>query len=402
MIQKLRFKFVAVNMGIVTLMLCVILGLVFYFTRANLETESLSMMQTIAGRPFQLGVPGEPGSEVRLPYFTVRLGLGGERVAADGGYYNLSDDALLNDLVRAALSSPKTFGVIREYNLRYFRVDTPLDRCLVFADISSELATLNHLMRSCLFIGALSFLLFLGASILLSRWAVRPVELAWKQQRRFVADASHELKTPLAVILTNAELAQSPEYDQQSRQTFLASISTVARQMRSLIEQLLELARADDADLKQSFGPVDFSKLVSDALLPFEPVFFEKGLTLTARIGENIRVRGAGAALCQVLDALLDNAQKYAAPAGAAWVTLQKHGKSRCLLTVANQGPAIPPGQTEQIFKRFYRADPARSRTGSFGLGLSIAQSIVTRHRGRIWAESKNGVNYFYVELPCA
>lgn len=402
MIKKLRLKFVMINMSIVTIMLCIIFGLIFQFTKANLETESLNMMQNIARRPFHLGMPNEPGEDVRLPYFTIQLGLHGEMIATGGGYYDLSNEKFLDDLIDVAFTSPKAFGVIDEYNLRYYRLDTPVNRCIVFADITSERATLNNLMKSCFFIGVLSFLIFLGISILLSKWAVKPLDLAWKQQRQFVADASHELKTPLTVIITNAELAQSPDYDEEKKQGFLASILTMAGQMRGLIEEMLVLTRADNIDSKEIFSVVDFSRLVSNAILPFEPVFFERGLTLKSQIEENIRVTGAEDHLCRVLDVLLDNAQKYSKKGGTTWVTLKRYGKGRCLLTVANEGDTISPEEAKNIFKRFYRGDQARSRTGSFGLGLSIAEEIVSRHRGKIWAEGNNGINYFYVELPCS
>ena len=142
-----------------------------------------------------------------------------------------------------------------------------------------------------------------------------------------------------------------------------------------------------------------FRSLVSDATLPFEPVFFEKGLTLHTAVTENIRINGNPSELRQVLDILLDNAQKYSRENGTTRMTLQGRGKGHCLLTVANEGEAIPLSDLNRLFKRFYRADQARSRTGSFGLGLSIAESIVKRHKGKIWAESKNGFNTFYVEL---
>lgn len=401
MIKKLRLKFVLINMSIVTIMLFIILGLITYFTSANLETESIRMMQDIANQPFRLGTPSEPGEEVKLPFFVLQLGPRGELIATGGGYYDLSDQDFLENLIDVVSASPKRLGVLEEYHLRYYRSDTPMRECLVFADISSELATRTSLLKTCTGIGILSFLLFLGVSVLLSKWAVRPVEQAWKQQRQFVADASHELKTPLTVILTNAELAQSAEYSAPCRQQFLDGIVTMSQQMKGLIEQLLELARSDQADPKTPFHTVEFSKLVSDAVLPFEPVFFESGLKLTTQIDPQIEVTGGEGQLRQVVEILLDNAQKYASPGGATWVTLKRSKKRRCVLTVANEGEPIPSEQLQDIFKRFYRADPARSRTGSFGLGLSIAQGIVTQHRGNIWAESKDGINTFFVQLPC-
>ena len=401
MIQRLRFKFVLVNMGIVTILLCTILGLVFYFTSAQLEMESIRMMEDIASRPFQLDAPGEPGPDVRLPFFTLQVGPHGELMSADGGYYDLSDGDLLSGLVATAAASPQRLGVISEYELRYYRVDAPASQRLVFADISSERATLEGLRTTCLLIGGLSFFAFLWVSILLSKWAVRPVELAWKQQRRFVAAASHELKTPLTVIMTNAELLAAPELREEKREKSLSSILAMSRQMRGLIEQMLELARTDSPEAAALFRPVDLSRLVSQAVLPFESLFFERGLSLDAQVEEGIGVTGEETQLRRVVEILLDNAQKYAKPGGSAAVVLRRRGRGRCVLSVSDEGDPIPPEERRQIFQRFYRADPARNRDGSFGLGLSIAEGIVKQHRGRIWAESRDGRNIFSVELPC-
>lgn len=401
MTKKLRRKFIVFTMSIITIMLIIIMGLVYFFTGTNLENDSVNMLQNIASHPFLLHVPGELQENVRLPYFALQLNLQGEVTATGGSYYDLSDREFLKELIVSAFSSSERIGVIKEYKLRFYRSDTPSGWLLVFGDISSELSTLNNLIQNCILIGLAGFLVFLGISILLAHWAVDPVEKAWQQQRQFVADASHELKTPLTVIMTNAELMQNPDYDEESRRGFSASILVMSKQMRGLVEQMLELARADAVQSGVIFSPVDFSRLVSDALLPFEPVFFEKGLYLNSEISENIRVRGDASRLRQVVDILLDNAQKYSREKGTTRVTLQAKGKRHCLLTVANEGEEIPEQDLKNLFKRFYRADKARSRTGSFGLGLSIAESIVSRHGGKIWAESRNHVNSFFVELRC-
>ena len=189
------------------------------------------------------------------------------------------------------------------------------------------------------------------------------------------------------------------EYDETDRATFTSNILVMSRQMRDLVEQMLVLARADTVPYDSAFSSFDLSRLVLDAILPFEPVFFERGLTLHTNISSNILINGNPSELRQVLDILLDNAQKYSCEKGTTWVTLQRRSRSHCLLAVANQGQAIPPQDMHNLFRRFYRADQARSRTGSFGLGLSIAESIVRRHKGKIWAESKDGINTFFVEL---
>lgn len=399
MIRKLQIKFVIINMTMVTIMLCVMFGLVYNSTKTNLENESISMMKTIGANPFQLGRPNEQSPDLRLPYFTLQLGLRGELVSTGGGYYDLSDKEFLKDLIDESVGSRRDTGIVEAHNLRFCRIATPRGTVLVFSDMSSENNTLDNLLKNSLLIGALSFLAFLAISIFLSRWAVKPVAAAWLQQKQFVADASHELKTPLTVIMTNAELLQSSEYDETERKTFSQSILLMGQQMKSLVENMLELAKSDAEQTKQKMKPVDLSKLILDTAISFEGVFIEKGLTVESSVEPGIIVRGNEQAMQQVVDILLDNAQKYSAPGGETSVRLYSSGQGKCQLKVSNPGAEIPPEDLKKIFQRFYRMDKARRRDGSFGLGLSIAESIVTQHGGRIWAESKDGTNTFIVEL---
>lgn len=400
MIKRLRLKFVCINMAVILAMLCGILGTILYFTQKNIEQESLNMMRTVAAAPVHQGRPGELRQDMGLPFFILEIGPGGELISAVGGFYDLSDWQILYELLEQVRQAGGSEGVLKEYSLRFCRIDAPPIQRLVFADISSEINTMNGLIKNCMLIGAASFLVFLGISVLLARWAVGPVEQAWEQQRQFVSDASHELKTPLTVILTNAELMQSSGEDPRARAKFTENILVMSRQMRELIETLLELARVDNAVAGEAMDDVDLSKLVSDAVLPFEPVYFEGGMELVCQIEEGIQVRGSASHLRQVVEIFLDNAQKYAIPRAVVVVSLERSGAKHCLMSVAGQGQPITPEDLQNIFKRFYRVDKARSRDGSYGLGLAIAQEIVHKHRGKIWAESREGLNTFFVRLP--
>lgn len=400
MIRKLQIKFIVINMTMVTVMFAIIFGLIYHFTQRNLETESISMMKSIAADPFQLGRPDDSPSDIRLPFFMLQLDMKGELVSASGGYYDLSDQELLDELIEASSESRKDTGVIESHNLRYCRVRMPMGTVLVFSDMSSEKSTLHHLLRSFAVIGAFGFLVFLGISFLLARWAVKPVARAWQQQKQFVADASHELKTPLTVIMTNTELLQYPDYDRQEQAKFLHSITAMSQQMWQLVEKMLVLAKTDDQQTRLTMEGVDISRLALDLSISFEGVFVEKGLLLENDIESDIKVWGNETALRQVIEILLDNAQKYAFPNSVARISLQRKDMHKCCLKVSNVGEAIPPEELKNIFRRFYRMDRARNRNGSFGLGLSIAENIVAQHKGKIWAESREGVNTFCVTLP--
>ena len=401
MIRRLRVKFVAIIMAFVAVILVCVMAAVLGLTRVTLERESLDMMRHIALDPIQAPAPGEEFDGVRLPYFVLSVAEDGTIEPAGGGYYDLSDTEFLQQAAAEAVDSGAQSGVLAESHLRFLRLETDSGSYIVFADTSNETQTLTGLFRTCLLLCGAAFAAFFILSILLARWAVRPVEKAWTQQKQFVADASHELKTPLTVLLTDAELLCTPEgeYDAAEKRKLSQSMLTVAQQMRVLVEQLLELARVDQGIPRGQYGRLNWSENVSDALLPFEPVFYEKGLQLETNLQDGIFVRGYAAQLQQAAGVYLDNAQKYAEPGTTVQVTLMRCGGHKARLVVATQGEAIPQKELQNIFKRFYRTDPAHRRNGSYGLGLAIAAGVAEQHSGRVWAESENGVNTFYLEL---
>lgn len=211
--------------------------------------------------------------------------------------------------------------------------------------MSSERSVIANLVKNSLLIGALSFAVFLVVSLLLARWAVRPVELAWERQRQFVADASHELKTPLTVILSNAQLLGEAEGDPALRSRLRENILSMSARMRSLVESLLDLARVDSGLAGQTLSRVDLSRVVSEAILPFEPLFYERGLALSSSVEPGIAVKGSAERLSQAVGVLLDNAQKYASPGGSVSVTLSRQGRGHCLIAVENSGEPLSPGR---------------------------------------------------------
>lgn len=394
MLKTLRKRFVLITMAIVTGMLLIIFGLVIHFTNLDLNARSDTLLQQIAQNALDPSGQ-EPNSP--LPYFTLRFSTFGQVTASGKTHFNITDKDFLDELIGEIYDINKNTGYLEEYSLKYTVVTSPMVQVIAFVDVSSQHDSMVSLLQVSILTAAAALAAFTLLSILLARWAVRPVDKAWNQQKQFISDASHELKTPLTVIISNAELLQNQDTDPTLSKENILSAS---RQMRHLVEGMLELARADNGQIASHFETADLSKAVTDSLLPFEPVFFESGHRLESAIEPNILVCGSVGHLRQLTDILLDNAQKYSGP-GIVEVKLSRQGKNQCLLTVANPGNPIPSEELESIFRRFYRSDTARTSSGSFGLGLSIAQRIAEEHGGKIWAESNPSGNRFSVLLPC-
>ena len=398
MLKKLRHKIVAVTMAIVLAMLFIIFGLVYYFTETSLQTQADTALAEVASAAEKANYPAIPRPSVQIPYFIFQIDMWGNVVASGNTHFDLEDQQFAETLIRQVYAQNQPSGELPEYKLRYQIQYNYNSQTISFVDVGAQDVALSALVRNCLVIGFFSLAAFFALSVILAHWAVKPVDKAWQQQKQFVSDASHELKTPLTVIISNTELLQNePNLPEDSKQ-FAGNILTMSRKMRNLTEGLLELSRADNGQIKMNFTDVDLSRMAEEAVLPFEPVFFEQGMTLNAKVEPGIRCDGNEQYLRQVLDILLDNARKYSAP-GVVSLELKRQGK-QCLFTLSNPGEPIPAQERERIFDRFYRADKARSRSDSFGLGLSIAKSVVQEHGGNIWVESNSTGNCFCITLP--
>ena len=359
------------------------------------------MMRAMAFRPpaaEPMNKPDNMPDNIRLPFFTVHIEADGEIKAFGGDYFDLTDEDMLRKLVNAVNESKKDTGILPDYDLRYMKNNNGRMKAIVFTDISSEKAMIKGLIRNSAIIGLAGYVIFFLISLLLAKWVTKPVEKTWNEQKQFIADASHELKTPITVIMTNAEMMSDKSYSESDRDSFTKNILSTSKRMRGLVESLLELARLDNNRAPIKHVTLDLSKLINDSILPFEPLFYENDMELAVDIDEGINVEGDKDKLRQVINILLDNALKYSDPADKVKVSLKRQS-ANCILSVSGLGTPLSKEDRENIFKRFYRVDQSRNDGQSYGLGLSIADSIIREHNGKIWAESENGYNNFFVSL---
>ena len=401
MIRKLRRQFVGVCMALVLTVLAAVFAAAYHAVRQNIEDLSRQVLTQVIREDGSGSAPGVSveigGDRLLLPYFTVNI-WGGTAYITGGTYANLENTDALRDILSQCLEQNQTEGTVEDYHLRYLVEDNGLYRKLAFVDMSMEQATLARVIRSYLVIALAALLVLLGIAAAASRWVTRPVERAWRQQRQFLSDASHELKTPLTVILSNAELLEGAALPEKPAR-WSGNIRCEAEQMRTLVEQMLTLARADNGVRPATMEPVNFSDVATECVLSFEPVAFEAGKPLEDHVAEDVTVTGDRDRLRHLISILLDNAVKYGAPGGTITLTLERTER-QARLTVANPGDPIPPEHLPHLFERFYRADSSRGEQSGFGLGLSIADTIAREHKGSLRAESDAVSTRFIFTLP--
>ncbi len=329
-------------------------------------------------------------------------------VSADGKVSVLSQltSASIAEDVRAqaiteATKSTDDNGFLRDAGLYFSKRTAFGSLCIAFADAGTVLPW-QSLAWMLVGIGVCTLGAFFAISIFFSRWAFKPVEASWKAQQQFTADASHELKTPLTVILANMQILQShPEDTIASQSQWIESTQTEGEHMRQMINDMLDLAKPEAMRTPKVLSDIDLTDLLEGDALQFESVAFERGIDLHMDIQQGVHLKGDVMRLHRLTSTLIDNACKYADEGGRVDVRLSSDSREM-RLTVHNTGAIIAPEDLPHVFDRFYRADKARTReSGSYGLGLAIARDVAREHGGDIVATSAEGEGTtFTVTLP--
>ena len=363
--------------------------------RNNAKTELERSMNMIAERslddykrpPEKFGEKKHDNQPSQLnSYITVAVDYEGNILSRQESNATIDEDILSNS-VSEAISSDKQVGEIGEYNLTYVK-NEQIDRIIiVFADNSSVYSTLRNTILVCLGLFLASMAVIFLISLALSGIAVNPVKAAWNKQKQFVADASHELKTPLTVILANNNIMMSHKNSKvEDEIKWLQSTEDEAQHMKKLIDQMLFLAKSDAESSKTELTKVNVSEIIEAASLNFEPIAFEKGILLDCEIEPDIIADSNATMLNQLSHILIDNAVKYSASSGIVKIKLLSRN-DKLIFSVNNYGNVISKEELAHIFDRFYRAEKSRTTKG-YGLGLSIAQNITNCIGGKISVES--------------
>lgn len=416
MIQKLRWKFTAAMMTIAFVFLFIIFTTLYYSTKMNFAQRSMETLQSammenkpvnapdgfIDEKPPKHGPPPvrkEEALAVIADVFPT-----GDIVIVKNMLSDIEESDILALISQVNRKNTK-FGVLTGENLRFLTKVSGRDGTIryAFADISGETSSLYQQIIHSLIIGIASLTVFFPASICLSKWMTKPVEEAWNRQRQFVADASHELKTPLTVILSNSNmLIASNCIHEEKNIKRMDNIKAESIRMKKLVENLLNLAKFDaDTEIVTNHA-MDFSFTAYSSILTLEPVIYDAGKELSYHIEDSVWMRGNPEKLRQLIDILLDNACKYSNENSCIQFSLAKISSKEVLVSITSQGNPLTKEELKQIFLRFYRVSSSRSGKPGYGLGLSIASSIVAKHRGKIWAQSDGkNQNTFFVKLPC-
>jgi len=324
-------------------------------------------------------------------------------INANGGrftiaYSSLSPEGLLWNEYRYFETYGEAEDFLKKNNITAEITFGRLVTQITFLDVTDYYSQLNRQAITL----ALIALIALGAVFLISckiaNKAIKPVEESWLRQKQFVADASHELKTPIAVISANVDAIQSSgEESVNSQSEWFSYIRAELDKMGRLTRDMLRLAKAED-DLSEQL-PFDLSVVCESVVSSTEAMLYEKGIQLTKAIEKDVLVKANKESIEQAILILLDNASRYTDQLGSVSITLTKE-RGKAVLRVTNTGDGISPEDLPKIFDRFYRPDVSRTEeSGGYGLGLAIAKAIVEKANGTIAAQSEDRLTTFTITL---
>ncbi|QOS99298.1 HAMP domain-containing histidine kinase [Brevibacterium sp. JNUCC-42] len=437
MFKQLRNKFLILNMSIISVLMITAFSAIYFITYNNIQSENLNKLSASSdGRTVAFSVDatetkmGGTIMDARIissdysMSFNIQVDNNGviqkinsfidmadetyER-AAELAWHDKKNNSVINidgkkwmyrispgnmknklmvrmeDVTKYSTDGGQTWGVdhpdaINQENNNYQ---------ITFLDVTETSKTLTGLFITFLSVGMVMLFVIYVISIYFANRAIKPISDFWDKQKQFIADASHELKTPLAIISANYDALMTNEDETiKSQKKWLEYIQAETTRMIKLVNELLYLAKNDDAEIKLQYFSFDISQAVNNVILSMEAVAFEKDVTIIQHIEPDVMIKSDMDKIKQVITILLDNAIKYTEQNGRIEISLKKE-KKRIVFSIKNSCEGLSKQDLPKLFDRFYRKDTARTHeNGNYGLGLSIAKTIIERLGGRIYAES--------------
>lgn len=416
MFTKLRNKFLVLNMTITSMMMVTAFTVIYFITYSNIHLEiqkKLTSRSEMAIRIERSELIGDMEKGVAvvqkfslddLLSFNVEVDSEGN-VLRINSFIDMPEEAYYK-AVKAAWSNKKNYSTITLEGKKWQYIITQMSTHVIirngqqysalqnkfqiaFLDVTASHKTLFELLITLVFVGLMMIVIIFMISLYFANKAIRPIAETWEKQKQFIADASHELKTPLSIITANYDVLLANEEETiKSQLKWLDYIRIGTDRMTKLINDFLSLAKIEDVNLEVQRMPFNISNTINEVIESMESVIIEKDIKLTQVIEPDIIVKGDPERVKQVVMILCDNAIKYANENGLIDVSLIQ-AKNQVIVTIKNTGEGIAKEDLPKVFDRFYRADPSRAHeSGSYGLGLSIAKTIIDRLGGKIHVSS--------------
>ena len=403
MIRKLRIKLILASMLSLLLVLAVILGIAGVLNYRKIISDADSILEILQENDGSfpawthtegtaVSTDARPKEDRRfspeLPYesryFSVFLDKNGTVIAVNTGKIAAVDTETAIDYAQAVFRAGLSRGFADDYRFISYTVGS--ETHMIFLDYGREMSSFRTFLFTSVCVSSGGLLAVLLLLIFLSGRIVKPFSQSYEKQKQFITDAGHELKTPLTIIDADTEVLAMDIGENE----WLHDIQNQTKRLAQLTNSLILLSRMEEQQPRMEMIEFPVSDVVEEAAAAFQALAKTQGKQLSCHIQPMLSLVGDEKAIRQLVSILLDNAMKYSDAEGRIELTLEKQ-KNLIRLSVFNTAQSVPRESLPHLFDRFYRTDHSRnSRTGGYGLGLSIASAVVSAHKGKIWAATQD------------
>ena len=406
MIKKLRMRFALTAICSVLLVLVILVGGINIFNYRKVVSDGDEVLQMLADNngqfPDRMLPPDgwrpddnpfrerdridSPEIAFETRYFSADIGIDGTVGMVDTGRISAVSDTEAAEYAMKVSDSGKLKGFIGEYR---FIVSPRSDgSCkIIFCDCGASLANFRGFLKISIVLSVISLVIISAAIVLISGKAVKPVAESYEKQKRFITDAGHEIKTPLAIINADAEVLGM---DIGEDNEWLSDIRKQTARLTDLTNDLVFLSKMEEGDKSLAREVIDLSKTAAEASESFRAVAVTGGKKFVLDIDEGVEMTGDKKSVTELLNILLDNAVKYCPEGKTVTFKVYRNSRNAAIEVRNDTSEDIPQEELSHLFDRFYRTDKSRnSETGGYGIGLSVAQAIVLANGGKISVSKK-------------